>query len=251
MKFIDTHSHIYYDKFNHDFKDVILRAKENNISNIVCVGVDIDSSKKSIEIAEQNDFIYATVGYHPHESKDVTENYLYEIEDLIKHPKVVAVGEMGLDFYYNHSDKEIQMDVFEKQLELSQKVDKPAIIHNRMADDDMYNILKTTNTSNAVIHCFTGNYEYAKKILDLGMLLSFTGIVTFAKDLEETVKKVPLERMMIETDSPYLAPVPHRGKRNEPAMVTHIAQKISEIKNISIEEVADTTTKTAQQFFGI
>ena len=116
MKFIDTHSHIYYDKFNHDFKDVILRAKENNISNIVCVGVDLDSSKKSIEIAEQNDFIYATVGYHPHESKDVTENYLYEIEELIKHPKVVAVGEMGLDFYYNHSDKEIQIDVFEKQL---------------------------------------------------------------------------------------------------------------------------------------
>ena len=251
MELIDTHSHIYYDNFKNDLADVISRAKRNSLRNIICVGVDIESSKKSIKISENNEIIYATAGYHPHQSKEAEKNYLNEIKVLLKHPKVVALGEIGLDFYYNHSDKKIQLNVFEEQLELAKLMEKPAIIHNRMADNDIYNILKSTKSSNAVIHCFTGNYNYAKKILDLGINLSFTGIITFAKELEDTVKKVPLDRIMIETDSPYLAPVPNRGKRNEPAMIKYIAEKISNIKKIPIEKVASITTKTAQQFFGI
>ena len=251
MYYIDTHSHIYYDKYEHDLDEVINRAQDNNIKNIICVGVDLPSSKKSIKLAETYDSVYATVGFHPHESKETEKNYLNEIKILLKHPKVVALGEIGLDFYYNHSDKKIQLKVYEEQLELAKSMKKPAIIHNRMADNDIYNILKSTKSSNAVIHCFTGNYNYAKKILDLGIYLSFTGIITFAKELENTVKKVPLDRIMIETDAPYLAPVPNRGKRNEPSMVKYIAEKISNIKKIPIEEVAKITTKTAQQFFGI
>ncbi len=251
MELIDTHSHIYYDDFKNDLADVITRAKRNSLRNIICVGVDIESSKRSIEISENNEIIYATAGYHPHESKEAEKNYLNEIKVLLKHPKVVALGEIGLDFYYNHSDKKIQLNVFEEQLELAKLMEKPAVIHNRMADNDIYNILKSTKSSNAVIHCFTGNYNYAKKILDLGIYLSFTGIITFAKELEDTVKKVPLDRLMIESDSPYLAPVPNRGKRNEPAMIKYIAEKISNIKKIPIEKVASITTKTAQQFFGI
>ena len=251
MEFIDTHSHIYYDKFNDDLEEVIDRAKKNNVRNIICVGVDKKSSKKSIAISEKNEFVYATAGYHPHESKDTSENYLDDIKEMLNHHKVVALGEIGLDYHYNFSDKKIQTKVFQEQLELAKLTKKPAIIHNRMADDDIYRILKSTQSSNAVIHCFTGEYEFAKKILDLGLLLSFTGIVTFAKELESTIKKIPLNRIMLETDSPYLAPIPHRGKRNEPAMIKHIAEKIANIKNISIESVAVTTTKTAQEFFGI
>ena len=251
MEFIDTHSHIYYEKFNDDLDEVIDRAKNNFLRNIICVGVDIESSKKSIKISEENNFIYATAGYHPHESKDTSENYLSDIKQMLSHPKVVALGEIGLDYHYNLSDETIQKKVFQEQLELAKLTNKPAIIHTRMAEDDTYNILKSTESSNAVIHCFTGEYDFAKKILDLGLMLSFTGIVTFAKELENTIKKIPLDRIMLETDSPYLAPIPHRGKRNEPAMIKHIAEKISSIKNTSIENVAQITTKTAQKFFGI
>ena len=251
MEFIDTHCHIYYDKYQDDINEVISRANNNNVNNIICVGVDIESSKKSLFLSEKYSSVFATVGYHPHESKLALPNYLDKLSDLSKHPKVVAIGEIGLDYYYKHSDKKTQIKTFIEQLELAKNLDMPVIIHNREADKDIYKAIKNSKINNGVIHCYSGDIEYAKKIFGLGLFVSFTGILTFSQSLQKVVKEIPLEKIMIETDSPYLTPIPHRGKRNEPHMVSLIAEKIADIKNISIEEVAQTTTKTAKKFFGI
>ena len=251
MNLIDTHCHIYYDKYRDDIDQVIHRSIEHNISKIVCVGVDFESSKKSVDLAEQYEMVYATAGYHPHDSKDASDDYLNNLKILAENPKVIAIGEMGLDYFYNHSDKKIQLQRFREQLDLARELNLPAIIHNRESDSDLYNTLKSSNTNKGVIHCFSSTIDFADQILDLGLLLSFTGIVTFSNDLKKVVKEIPLNKMMLETDSPYLTPKPFRGKRNEPYMVNFIAEEIAKIKNISKEEVADTTTQTAEVFFGI
>ena len=251
MYFIDTHSHIYHDKYNDDIDSILSKSLDNNVKKIICVGVDIESSIKSIKIAEKYKNVYATVGYHPHEAKDTSKNYLYELEQLSKHEKVVAIGETGLDYHYNHSQKEIQKKVFLEQLELSQSLKMPIIIHNRNSDNDIIDCLIQKKISNGVIHCFASNVEFAKKILNQGLYISFTGLITFAKDLENVVSNTPIERIMLETDSPYLTPVPFRGKRNDPSMIKYIAEKISQIKNIPIKEVGEITSKTAELFFGI
>jgi len=250
MQLIDTHCHIYYDKY-HDIDEVIDRSLENNISKIICVGVDIESSNSSIKLAEKYDMVYATAGYHPHESKDTDSNYLQELELLLKHEKVVALGEIGLDFFYNHSDKNTQIKVFKEQLELSKSLNMPCIIHNRESDNELILSIKDIGTNIGVVHCFASNLKFAKKLIDLNFYLSFTGLITFVEELQEVVKNIPLDKIMIETDSPYLAPIPHRGKRNEPYMVKYVAQKIADIKDISIEKVATNTTNTAKSFFGI
>ena len=251
MEFIDTHCHIYYDKYQNDISDVINRANDKNIKHIICVGVDLESSEKSIILSDQYESVFATVGYHPHESKSAVDNYLYKMLELLKHPKAVAIGEIGLDYYYKHSDKKTQIKVFREQLELAKDLDMPVIIHNRESDKDLYDNLKNSKINNGVIHCYSSDVKYANKIFDLGLLVSFTGILTFSKSLQAVVKEIPLEKMMIETDSPYLTPIPFRGKRNEPHMVSLVAEKIAEIKNISIDEVANVTTETAKNFFGI
>ena len=250
MELIDTHSHIYYDKYT-DIDDVIDRASRNNISKIICVGVDIKSSEKSIHLAEKYDMIYATAGYHPHESKDTDVNYLNELENFLSHNKVVALGEIGLDFFYKHSDKKTQIRVFEEQLELAKSLNMPCVIHNRESDKELIESIKNTNNNNGVIHCFASNLDLASKLLKLNFHLSFTGLITFAKELKEVVENIPLEKMMIETDSPYLTPVPHRGKRNEPYMVKYVAKEIAKIKGIPFNEVATKTSITARKFFGI
>ena len=251
MEFIDTHCHIYYDKYQNDISEVINRAKDKNIKHIICVGVDLESSEKSIILSDQYESVFATVGYHPHESKLAVDNYLDKMLELLKHPKAVAIGEIGLDYYYKHSDKKTQIKVFREQLELAKDLDMPVVIHNRESDKDLYDNLKNSKINNGVIHCYSSDVKYANKIFDLGLLVSFTGILTFSKSLQEVVKEIPLEKMMIETDSPYLTPIPFRGKRNEPHMVSLVAEKIAEIKNISIDEVAHVTTETAKNFFGI
>lgn len=251
MYFIDTHSHIYYDKYRKDLDSVINKALSNNVKKIICVGVDIESSIKSINLAEKYDNVYATVGYHPHESKDSPSNYLFELESLSKHKKVVAIGETGLDYFYNISDKSIQKKIFIQQLELSKSLNMPIIIHNRNSDNDLMNCLVENNISNGVVHCFASNKKFAQKIINQGLKISFTGLITFVKELEEVVLNTPIEKIMLETDSPYLSPIPFRGKRNEPSMVKYVAQKISEIKNISINDVARITTNTAENFFDI
>ncbi len=251
MEFIDTHCHIYYDKYQDDIKDVINRANDNNVKKMICVGVDIPSSEKSIALSKQYESIFATVGYHPHEAKLVDNNYLDKMIELLKHPKSIAVGEIGLDYYYEHSDKKTQIKIFREQLELAKDLDMPAVIHNRESDHDLYENIKASKIDKGVIHCYSSDVNYANKLFDLGLLVSFTGIVTFSKSLQKVVKEIPLDKMMIETDSPYLTPVPFRGKRNEPHMVSLVAEKIAEIKNIPLEEVAKITTATAKNLFGI
>jgi len=251
MEFIDTHCHIYYDKYQDDINNVINKANDNNIKYMICVGVDLESSEKSITLSNQYESVFATVGYHPHESKLAGDNYLDKMTELLKHPKVVAVGEIGLDYYYEHSDKNTQIKVFREQLELAKELNMPAVIHNRESDEDLYNNIKESKITKGVIHCYSSDIQYANKIFDLGLLVSFTGIITFSKSLQKVVKEIPIEKMMIETDSPYLTPIPFRGKRNEPHMVSLIAEKIAEIKGIPIEEVAKTTTNTAKNLFGI
>ena len=250
MELIDTHCHIYYDKYP-DINEVIDRAIENNISKMICVGVDLESSEKSIHLAEKYDMIYATAGYHPHESKDANLGYLKELEYFLEHKKVIALGEIGLDFFYKHSNKKIQIKIFEEQLELAKSLNMPCIIHNRESDKELLKSIKKTKNNKGVIHCFASNNELAKELIDLGFHLSFTGLITFAKELRNVIKNIPLEKMMIETDSPYLTPVPHRGKRNEPYMVKYVAQEIANIKGISLNDVAEQTSKTAKHFFGI
>ena len=251
MYFIDTHSHIYYEQYKDDLDKIIDKSLENNVKKIICVGVDIESSIKSINIADKYNNVYATVGYHPHESKCTSERYIYELEEMSKHEKVVAIGETGLDYYYKHSKKTIQKKIFLEQLELSKSLNMPIVIHNRESDEDIINCLQKTNVTNGVIHCFASNTKFAKKILNQGLNISFTGLITFVQELEDVIYNIPIEKIMLETDSPYLTPKPHRGKRNDPSMIKYIAEKISNIKNISIEEVSTITSKTAENFFGI
>ncbi len=249
MKFIDTHCHIYYDKYKDDLDQVVDRAIENNIEKIICVGVDLDSSVKSIEIAEKYNIVYATAGFHPHESKQMNTSDLKELEQILKHNKIVALGEIGLDYHYTISDKKTQVKVFREQLELAKSINLPVIIHNRNSDDDLLNCLQLEKNKNGVIHCFASNLNFAKQLIALNMHLSFTGLITFVKELENVIKNIPLSKIMIETDSPYLTPIPNRGKRNEPYMVKYVAEKIAHIRNLSIEDIATATTNTANNFF--
>ena len=251
MELIDTHCHIYYDKYSNDLDDVISRANKKNINHIVCVGVDLESSKKSLALSEKYDSVFATTGYHPHEAKLAPKDYLDRMKDLLEKPKVIAVGEIGLDYYYEHSDKKVQIKVFREQLELAKELNMPTIIHNRESDDDLYQNIKESNINKGVIHCYSSDVKYANKLFELGLIVSFTGIVTFSKTLQEVVKEIPIDKIMLETDSPYLTPIPFRGKRNEPYMVNYVAEKIADIKGISVKEVAEITTKTAKGFFGI
>ena len=251
MELIDTHCHIYYDSYKKDLDEVLKRSKENSISKLICIGVDLKSSIESIQLSEKYSQIYATAGYHPHESKDAPSNYLNKIKKLFKSTKVVAVGEIGLDYYYNHSDKTTQNKVFIEQLRLAKEMKKPVVIHCREAEEDIIKGLKKVGDNFGVVHCFSGSEEFAYELFNLGFKISFTGMITFKKDLSELIKKFPLEKIMLETDSPYLTPIPKRGKRNEPAMVKIIAEKIAEIKNRSLKEVAEITTKNAEELFGI
>jgi len=251
MKLIDTHSHIYHEKYNKDLDEVINRAIDNEVDKIICVGVDIPSSLEAIEVANKYDIVYATVGFHPHEAKYANKPYLYELENLLTNDKVVAIGEIGLDYHYNYSDKRTQKKIFIEQLELSQSLDMPVIIHNRNSDNDLIKCIEKKRPNKGVVHCFASNINFANKLISLNIHLSFTGLITFVQELEYVIQNIELENIMLETDSPYLTPVPNRGKRNEPAMVKYVAKKISELKKIAIEEVATVTTKTANDFFGL
>ena len=250
MEFIDTHAHIYYDKYNDDLEEVLDRARKNNVKKIICVGVDLESSLKSLELAEKYDMIYATAGYHPHESKDAPKSYLKELEEILSHKKMLALGEIGLDFHYNHSDKKTQIKIFKEQLELSKSLKIPNVVHSRNADYEILSCIKETKSIRGVIHCYASDIFFAKQLFEIGYIISFTGLVTFADNLKEVVKNVPINKFMLETDSPYLTPLPYRGKRNEPSMIKNIAQSISEIRNENIEIIALETTKTARNFFG-
>ncbi|MBU8855576.1 hydrolase TatD [Priestia megaterium] len=251
----DTHVHLNAEQYEDDLQEVINRALEKGVQNMVVVGFDEPTIKKAIQIAETYDFIYASVGWHPVDAIDMTDEHLAWIEELAQHPKVVALGEMGLDYHWDKSPKEIQKDVFRRQIRLARKVNLPIIIHNRDATEDVVTILKEEHVEEVggIMHCFTGSIEVAKQCMDMNMYISFGGPVTFknAKKPKEVATELPLDKLLIETDCPYLTPHPFRGKRNEPGYVSYVAEQIAELKGITYEELADITTANAKKLFGI
>lgn len=251
----DTHAHLNADQYKEDLAEVMVRAQEAGVSNIVVVGFDRLTIKRAMELAEAHDFIYACVGWHPVDAIDMTNEDLAWIEELASHPKVVALGEMGLDYYWDKSPQEIQKEVFRKQIQLAKKVKLPIVIHNRDATADIVEILREEGASEVggIMHCFSGSVEIAKECLEMNFYISLGGPVTFknAKKPKEVALEIPLARLLIETDCPYLTPHPYRGQRNEPSYVKLVAEQIAEIKGLTFEEIARATSDNAKRIFGI
>lgn len=251
MKLVDTHCHLDNEKFDEDRLEVIERIKEN-LEFCVNIGYDLASSKKSLELAKEYDFIYAVIGVHPIDIAEYDEEVEKELELLGKNPKVVAIGEIGLDYHWMTEPKEVQQERFKRQLELAERLNKPVVIHTRDAMEDTVNILKEYSNITGVIHCYPGSLETAKQLVDR-FYLGIGGTLTFknSKKAVEVVKDIPLDRIVIETDCPYLTPEPFRGKRNEPIYVEYVAKKIAEIKEISVEDVTKITTENAKKLYRI
>lgn len=251
--FFDTHAHLNDERFDEDRENLINSFKEFGITNTCEIGFDLPSSKKAIELSEKYDFIYAVVGVHPHDASTLTDDGLLELEKMLFCEKAVALGEIGLDYYYNNSERDVQRYWFMRQAELAKSLNYPISVHTRDAMEDTINILKAHGSGDGIIHCYSGSKESAKILLDMGYYISFAGPVTFknANTALEVIKYVPTERMLIETDSPYLAPVPHRGKRNCPIYVAEVAKKIAEIKGMELGEVAKITSDNAKKVYRI
>lgn len=254
---IDSHAHIQGKEYADEREAVVARAREAGVEKIIVVGGagDMSSNTEAVALASALPNIYATVGMHPHDAKDVGADELEKLRELTSHPKVVAVGETGLDYYYSHSPHDVQRRVFAQFIHMARETDLPIVVHERDAAQNAAELLRAEGGGKlrGVIHCFTSNYEAACAYLDLGFYLSFTGIITFknAESLRDVVRKVPLEHMLVETDSPFLTPVPHRGKRNEPAYVRFVAETIATLKGLPFETVADLTSHNVHALFGI
>jgi TatD DNase family protein len=253
----DSHAHIQGKEYASETAAVIERAHAAGIEQIIVVGGAgaMSSNAAAVTLAESSAGLYATVGMHPHDAKDVGDEELRELKGLAGHPKVIAVGETGLDYFYNHSPRDVQRRVFAQFIQLSLETKLPVVVHERAAAGDVAQLLRHEGEGRlrGVIHCFTADYNAARDYLDLGFYLSFSGIITFknAEPLREVVRKVPLDRIFVETDSPYLTPVPHRGKRNEPAYVRLVAETIAKVKQRDLEEVARVTTENVKSLFRI
>ncbi|TJY38586.1 TatD family deoxyribonuclease [Cohnella pontilimi] len=249
---IDTHAHLDSPKFDSDREDVIDRAQASGVDTIVNIGFNRETIPTTMALAEKYPFIYAAVGWHPTDAVDMKmEEDLAWIEELCSHPKVVAIGEIGLDYYWDTAPKEVQHAVFREQIRLARKVRKPIVIHNRDAHEDVVRLLREEDARDVggIMHCFSGSWETAKMCLDMGFYISFGGPVTFknARVPKEVLSRVPDDRLLLETDCPYLAPHPHRGKRNESAYVNLVAESAAEIKNISVEEICELTSRNARR----
>lgn len=251
----DTHVHLNADQFFEDREETIQRAFDAGVKYMVVVGFDRQTIPLAIEIAEQHDTIYAAVGWHPVDAVDMTDEDLSWIEELSAHPKVVAIGEMGLDYHWDKSPKDVQKDVFRKQIALAKKVNMPIIIHNREATEDIRDVLQEEKASEVggIMHCYNDSAEYVQTFLDMNFYISLGGPVTFknATMPKDVAVDVPSDRLLVETDAPFLAPHPNRGKRNEPAYVKLVAEKIAELRGISFEELSKMTTDNAFAFFQI
>lgn len=251
----DTHTHLDSHKFNEDRAQVIERAREAGVDLLLNIGFNRETIPTTIALAEEYEFIYAAVGWHPVDSIDMTPDDLEWIERLCEHPKVVAIGEIGLDYHWDTSPKDVQHRVFREQIRLAKEVNKPIVIHNRDAHEDIVRILREENAAEVggVMHCYSGSWETAKACLDMNFYISFGGPVTFqnARVPKEVLKQVPLDRLLIETDAPYLTPHPLRGKRNESAYVALVAQSVAELLGKSVEEIAKITTENGKKCFGI
>lgn len=252
---IDSHAHLDASQFDADRDEVIHRARQAQVEWILTVGANLVESQKAVEIAQQYPQILAAVGVHPHDAQGVTEEVYSGLKNLSQSKKVVAIGEIGLDFYRQLSPLEIQREVFRRQIQLARELHLPIIIHDREAHGEVIDILRSEKASEVrgILHCFSGDYQLAKDAMDMGFYISISGIVTFhnAAWLREVVKEIPLDSLLIETDCPYLAPVPKRGKRNEPAYITYTAAKIAEIKNIELEKVEEATSENFLKFFNL
>ncbi|MBM4298076.1 MAG: TatD family deoxyribonuclease [Deltaproteobacteria bacterium] len=252
---IDSHAHIQGKEYAGEAAAVIERARAAGVETIIAVGGagDMSSNDAAVQLAARFDNVYATVGMHPHDAKDVGADQLATLRDLASQPKVVAIGETGLDYYYRHSPQDIQRRVFAQFIHMARATALPIVVHERDAARDAAEMLRREGGGNlrGVIHCFTGDYEAARAYLDLGFFLSFTGIITFknAEPLREVVRKVPLDRIFVETDSPYLTPVPYRGRRNEPAYVRYVAQTIANVKSMKLDAVAQATSDNVRRLF--
>lgn len=250
---IDTHCHLDFPEFDKDRDEVARRAKNEGIGYIINIGSGLSASEKALELARFYDFIYATVGIHPHEADKFDERARARIQELVEKDKVVAIGETGLDYYKNYSQAENQKILFTYLVRLAANLGLPLVIHNRQAEEDTLRILKQALPLRAVVHCFSGDANFLKECLDLGFLISFTCNITYkkAQNLRSLVKLTPLDRLMLETDAPFLPPEGLRGKRNEPAYVKFLAEEIARIKEIALEEVARITTDNAKEFFNL
>ena len=252
---IDSHCHLDYQNLYLQLDKIIHRAKVNDVKYLLTICTTLESFEKIKYIISKYENIYGTFGIHPHESKNFTQVDLKYILNLKKNnKKIIGIGETGLDFYYNHSDKEIQKKSFVEHIHAASELDIPLIVHSRNAEEDTYNILKSEKKNSnlkVLIHCFTGSYIFAKKLIDLNCYISVSGIITFKKseELVKTVSSIPIENLLVETDSPYLSPMPYRGKSNEPSYIVHTVQKLAEIKNISKENVALKTTENFKRLF--
>ncbi len=249
----DTHCHLHMDYYNKDRDEVVKRMQEQDFSFALTVGVSVEDSKGALALSEKWDFIYCTVGIHPHDAKSFSEDVLVELERLAKNSKVLAIGETGLDFYRNLSPKEDQYRAFEAQLDLAQRLDLPVVIHTRDATKETKEVLKRFAGARGVIHCFSGDLKDARDFLDMGFLISFAGHLTYPKnhDLRKVACYVPEDMLFVETDAPFLTPVPLRGKRNEPLYIKYTYMKLAEIRGIDYEDLLHQVCANVQRLFGV
>jgi TatD DNase family protein len=258
MDLIDSHSHLDAPQFAEDRPAVLERARSAGVDTLLAIGNGPGPEKldAALPLAEQHDWIYTTVGIHPHEAREVTEQHLEELTRLARHAKVIAWGEIGLDYFYDHSPRGIQAQVFLEQMERAQAAKLPIIIHCRDAWDDCLRLIEEhwrPTGLGGILHCFSSTLEHARRAIDMGFLVSFAGNLTYSKaqNLRDVARELPIDRMLIETDAPYLAPQAFRGKRNEPAYVAEVAKTLANVRNLAPEEIASTTTANFRRFFGI
>ena len=249
----DSHAHYNDERFDEDREAVLASLPEQGVCGLINCGCNVETSRISLEYAEKYPFVYAAAGYHPEQADEYTEEGISAIREILKHPKMVAVGEIGLDYYWPEPDRDIQKAVFEKQLELAKELDLPVIIHSRDAAEDTIEILKKHPGLRGVIHCFSGSVETAKIFLKMGFYIGFTGVLTFQNNRRsvEACEAVPLDRLLLETDCPYMAPVPCRGKRCWSPMIAHTAERMAQIKGVPVQQMIDTARENTCRLFEI
>lgn len=251
----DTHAHLDDEQFAEDQQAVIQRAQQAGVGLIVNVGYNISSARHTVELTKKYDFVYGAVGMHPHDAKDLNEESLAALREMAQESRIVAVGEIGLDYYYDFSPREKQQQVFRQMLRLAKELRLPVIIHDREAHEDTWRIVQEENAAEVggIFHCYSGSWPWAQEIIKQGFYIALGGTVTFknAKKAVEVAQKIPLESLLLETDCPYLAPVPYRGKRNEPAFVAEVANTIAALRGITTEELAAITTENGKRVFAI
>lgn len=251
--FIDSHAHLEMKEFDRDRGEVIERAWAAGVETIVTVGTNLSLSRKALSIARQYENVYATIGIHPHDAAKADDKVLDELKLLAGDAKVVAYGEIGLDFFRNISPREKQIKIFATQLQIAKALDLPVVIHDRDAHEQTLTMVRDSGVRRGVFHCFSGEWNMARKCIDLGFYISIPGVVTFEKSkvLREVARQVPADAILLETDCPYLTPEPHRGKRNEPSFMVHTAQKVADIRGVPIEELAAAATVNTRRLFGL